>query len=311
MNQEKSIVVRNWRKVTLRANRSLRLIEKELVKNFIPRLEKPIFVVGVNNSGTTLLWKAMQNCYDLCAPPNSTQSLPNVPEQLRHPHNFKKAASRLFATPEFISHYYLNETDVNNSVILDINYFYSKYKVDGKRSIYKNGISTFKTRFLQAVFPDAYFVGIIRNGMAVIESIARMRSRRNLPPGKVIPSQFNYNLVERASQQWLFGNTIWLNDSKYLRNFTLIKYEDLVSRPERVLRDLGNFCEIDSEFNLNLSIPRGIGKNLNKSSFDTDRNEIQIERLDPATRNEIVKIIRPLMNEFGYSCDSAISKEFG
>lgn len=264
-------------------------------------IQKPIFIVGLNNSGTSILWRGLKNCYGLSGPSNEAQACADVPASLKYPKGLMPESSRIWAAPEYISYYYLSSNHWDETRGKNVKAFYSTYTTVSERMIDKNPISTLKMRFLQSIFPDAHFIGIVRNGLAVCEGVMRMRRRRDLPEGKVIPVEFNYNLAERAAQHWLFGNLCMLHDAYYLKNFMLVKYEDLILQPDKIFPKIGEFCEIESEFKLNLHIPGGAGSNESFDSFDQSRNQIQIENLEDEERDAITDIISPMMHRLSYS----------
>lgn len=77
---------------------------------------------------------------------------------------------------------------------------------------------------MASVFPDAVFVGIVRHPGAVVHSLT---------------TKFHYSL-EDAAQYWASTNKEILRRGLELGDgrFSLLRYEDLVQRPEETLREL-------------------------------------------------------------------------
>ena len=76
-----------------------------------------------------------------------------------------------------------------------------------------------KTRFLQAVFPDSYFIVIRRHPVAV--SMANQRWKVSLAP---LHSLFDH---------WLHCHALFEEDKKYLKHVYQLSYEDYVRDPDK------------------------------------------------------------------------------
>jgi len=87
-----------------------------------------------------------------------------------------------------------------------------------------------RSLWLQEHFSPAWFIGIIRNGYAVAEGIRR---KANVP-------------VARSGRHWNKTVKIMLEDSEHLERFTLIRYEELTTRPLDVLRELEHWLGLQT-----------------------------------------------------------------
>ncbi len=252
------------------------------------KIEKPIFVVGCCNSGTTILWRALKKHNELDGPETEGQDLQELPLCMRH--FLGKKTFRMFAHPTFKYSYHLKENDFEKSVAQRLADLYAEHLEPGKRLIEKSPANLLRTRFLQSVFPDATFVIIVRNGIAVSEGIVRKRwydpERPHMAGLKTT--------IEEASLQWHHANRIILQDKIYLKRYIMVKYEDLVKDTNKVLHSILNFCECSiSDF----PIP-GFEKNLNAK---------QIARLSLTEKNAIHKIANKTLRYFGYNCLASIN----
>ena len=84
-----------------------------------------------------------------------------------------------------------------------------------------------KTRFLQAVFPDSYFIVIRRHPVAV--SMANQRWKVSLTP--------LHNLFDH----WLHCHALFDEDKKYLKHVYELSYEDYVRDPDRYHEEIAAF----------------------------------------------------------------------
>jgi hypothetical protein len=87
-----------------------------------------------------------------------------------------------------------------------------------------------KTRFLQALFPEARFVVVLRHPFPVTLATARWRRTRRL-----------HRLVEH----WLRCHELFEADRPALVRVHVLRYEDLVREPAATLDDVFRFLELE------------------------------------------------------------------
>lgn len=99
---------------------------------------------------------------------------------------------------------------------------------------------------LLRLYPDSKFVYVYRDGRDVVLSNRKVATRA---AGKIDPSHFK---LSRLSHRWKAVVDIRrsISESYESRVFDL-RYEDLVSEPEKQMRSLQEFLELDSPFDLN------------------------------------------------------------
>lgn len=218
----------------------------------IPQPQKWVFIAGCSNSGTSLLHTILSNHPLIGTLPDEGQFCTN---QL--PLNRNTGPKRLWAIPP--DKMYLSETHCSVNVYKLKKQWSARFNYR-KRPILleKSPPNTVRLRWLQANFPNAYFIGIHRNGYAVAEGIHR----------KVGHS------LELGALQWSNANKILLEDFQVLRNKILISYEKLTEEPETILNEIYRFLEIaplnkDAIYQ-SFKIQGNIRKisNLNPLSFD-------------------------------------------
>jgi hypothetical protein len=87
-----------------------------------------------------------------------------------------------------------------------------------------------KTRFLQALFPGAAFVVIVRHPIPVSIPTARWRGTRR---------------YDRMLAHWLRCHALFEDDRQQLARVHVLRYEELVRAPDESLRGIFEFLELD------------------------------------------------------------------
>ncbi|XOU94444.1 MAG: sulfotransferase family protein [Candidatus Kerfeldbacteria bacterium] len=250
-------------------------------KRKLPEIKKPIFIIGCCNSGTTILRDTLLQDGGLNGPSIDNHDLDGMPPIMTH--HVCNDTFRLWAHPkfQFCNHY--TEDDYNEDDAAQVKRVFSQFVLNGERLIAKSPADTLRARLIQAYFPDAYFIAIVRNGYAVSEGI--VRKRKYDPERPQYGSHFT--TIEEAAEQWLRANIMVLSMQKYLQRYLIIQYEDLVNDPERALHEVLDFCQIEkAEF----SIP----------TFETNHNHKQAVRLSEGDGETITRIAQPMLLHFGY-----------
>jgi len=112
-----------------------------------------------------------------------------------------------------------------------------------------------RMRFLQAMFPEAYFIVMIRHPVpsAFITrewtgpgagALARIvRRRRKCSPGFAVRLFFRRTLWS-LMDHWTTCHDIFLEDRKHIRRLCVLKYEDVVKDPDECLREVYGFLGV-------------------------------------------------------------------
>ncbi|MFC1696893.1 sulfotransferase [Nanoarchaeota archaeon] len=244
-------------------------------------LIKPIFIHGCCNSGTTILWEALKEHMELSGPNIDSQEIEELPDSMKH--SLGDCTFRLWAHPDFKMCYYRTEEDCNEMDSVVINNVFNKY-LTTNRFVAKSPADVYRARLIQGYFPDAYFIAIVRNGYAVSEGIVR---KRKFDPDR---PQFEglFTSIDQAAKQWFYSNITVVSHEKFLNKYKIIKYEDLVNDPEKTLHSVLDFCELGKT---NFPIP---------GHFETDHNQMQINRLCDYEIETITRIAQPMLIHFEY-----------
>lgn len=243
---------------------------------------KPIFIVGVPRSGTTLLHDLMalhpdlaffsqldlkemlsqqfmefqyfrRRIYEIRRWPFSRDGFEvRITTSFEMPHEFG-----LFWN-KWIPKSWANAKDIEeaqrNGLRKGVNAVLTRKKK--KRFLSKDPSHSLRIELLNEVFPGAIFVNIIRDGMAVVCSMTK--------PGRIFndpnsyfglslkkSNQMDYDLLERHARQWIEINDEIQSAKNNLEpeQYYEIKYENLVSNPKKTLDSIFKFSGLDN-FNI-------------------------------------------------------------
>jgi len=297
---------------------------------------KPIFIVGVPRSGTTLL-------YDLLACHKDVAFFSQIDLREFHHSNFmqfvylrrrifesrnwpfsrdgfESRVTTSFETPDEFNHFwnkYIHKTwatadDVKNSSYEEIRNEIASLlkKKNKKRFLNKSPIHSVRIGFLKKIFDDAIFINIIRDGVPVVNSMIReSRKIKNLDGYFGVHlkknNQMDFDLLERHARQWIDVNTEIQNCRKFLNEnqYFQIKYEDLISDPEDTIKEIFDFCELEF-VNIFDGSYRRMGERGNLEIIPTDLTNTNVKYKDELSESEIEKlhlIMKDLLLEFKYT----------
>lgn len=237
-----------------------------------------LFLLGLNNSGTSILSTI------LAAHP-SIRSLPNEGQLLTPA--FPKAPSygvgrNWTARPDVFR--WTEESDP--APALRARYDWARLYEPGPGILLeKSPPNSVRARWLQQNFRPSRFVALTRHPYAVCEGIRR---RTGLS-------------IEKAAEHWAQGNQILLDDSGYLERCLMLTYEALAERPEEELERVERFLELGTPIDrsvLRAPIPmHNIG---GRPQLIQNLNEKSLERLSPEDLDTIDRIAGTVMERLGY-----------
>jgi len=212
--------------------RRKRSVEGEAGKD-ISGETKWIFILGCNNSGTSILQHLLRLHPQIDHIPTEGQS--HLLTTMGIDKVTGKNHNRVFTEvleymnpPRAYDRRNPNIDELINPENLRKRWLRSRKGNAGTYLMIKSPPDMVRSLWLQQHFDSPHFIGIVRNGYSTVASI--MRSGKS---------------VERAATHWNLANKIMLRDSVKLKHFHLIKYEDLTENPETILRELEGFLEID------------------------------------------------------------------
>ena len=219
--------------------------------------KKPIFIVGLSRGGSSILLNILRSHPDVCSPRGETQEvfygksnessltraskifryLPILIRQREHlfsPHSYHDRRPLSRSSKEAIDRILFHDkslaTDVTQNRYKTEGVRYTAEEICQSRLLSKNldGL-VFTTPLFADMFPDATFIGLVRNGLAVCEGHIRRGSTASAY-GK---------LYARVCGQILA-------DARRLDNFHLFRYEELTRNTLRTADSIFELAGLDS-----------------------------------------------------------------
>ena len=273
--------------------------------------DRPFFVVGSGRCGTTLLRRMLMGGGEVFMPPE-TYVLPNLVSLYRrtpklHWREFVSLSVALFEHHEEFDRWNLPLRGTAHSlwqlpvperslarIVDEVFKEYGRCHAPGaSRWGDKTPKYVFYLPAIQKLFPKARFVHLLRDGVDVVSSLLQMRR-----PG--------FGLVESANR--------WTSAVESFRRFEAanpsqcfeLRYEQLVTEPEAALARVCAFLDLtyDTSMTNSTLVPADVGKvahhaNL-KKRLDTNSIGKGRQALPPADRDELQRLIGPMLQSLGY-----------
>lgn len=273
------LLVRAWSSTTVRSASSV------FIRNYYP--EKWVFVVGCFNSGTTLLQKILASHPGVSGPPREgvrfTDVLSNLEENGHHMIWDEKFQD--------YKHPAVSDIDALRKIKKDWGLFWQS---GSNVFLDKSVANTARIGWLNRAFPNAYFIGIHRNGLCVTEGLRR----RAMPPQwyqkREGSQQYTY---ETIANQWVLANELMLSSFENMPNSLIVRFEDLVADPLQVTQSCVEFLQLETEMVSQSENTLYMGG----KRFDIHNpNPASLERIGRTGRCESKPMIEKMMHRLGY-----------
>jgi hypothetical protein len=235
-----------------------------LIASRWPRKEvdRPIFIVGIGRSGTTLLGRILASGRDV--------------GYLKEP----KALWHVAVPDEDISGFYADEgrflldaSDATDAVRDRVGTMYNWFATltRSSRIVDKYPEMTYRVPFLRSLYPDAKIVAIVRDPVSVVSSIVNyseamaddrgnwwgVEDRKWVQMAEQLISDSDIPCLAddlgpgtgepaaRARAEWVLGATHLLRSREQID--LIIRFEELLSAPRETLETLCEVCELDPD----------------------------------------------------------------
>jgi hypothetical protein len=263
----------------------------------------PVFVVGVNGSGTTMLADCLGHHPDLYMFPEETKVLPYFIYKIKSFGNLSEldARKRLAAElgkcwayrminkgkPVVLEDKMLSEPGFNG--VLNSLYGYFAKKQGKRRWGEKTPMYLQHLEILAKFIPNIKFIHIYRDGRDVARSLNRRFFR---DPKRTI---YRWKKILKLSRK----QADQLGSSKYME----IRYEDLVGNPDFYMREICDFLELNFNSNvLKSSLPYSRDYFVNKKEGTIfDNHDKWKTYFNSKTVLELEKIAGTFLEELGYN----------
>jgi hypothetical protein len=245
-------------------------------------LTRPIFVLGLNKSGTSLLNLCLAQHPELSGIRSFVSrekvwtggsarlrlhdhglgeghKIPGLPEKLA-----PKTLSGRWADPAIRHLYRLTEADVRPGDAQRASEAYMRGMIDPTRRLCeKSPPNLIRSRYLQALFPDATFVTIVRDPYANVSANGKVRSK--------------WGTVRDQAIHWASAYEIFLEDRLRLERVILVKYECFVTHVQETLAQVCRACGLAPEplRNLPVDVDPALNGHLLSLLHDLDRDVIR------------------------------------
>lgn len=207
----------------------------------------PVFIVGAQRSGTTLL-RLLLNSHSQIAIPEEARFLMPLLVQERLSAGFKgtdfeKLVSYMRASDEFqLWNYDSGEFlaglgQMGEVGLVDfVDKLYSSYaRSEGKRYWADKSLFFRRIDILARMFPQGSFIHIVRDGRDVFDSWRKMDASKDCAPAVALDWRLKLRFIERAFARLPAGRTL------------VIRFEDLLGNAEAVARSTCEFLGVDYE----------------------------------------------------------------
>ncbi|MDX2272694.1 MAG: sulfotransferase [Cyanobacteriota bacterium] len=306
-------------------------------------IEKPIFIVGCHRSGTTILYETLAQHPDLAYFTNASSMLPSIPilvNQLMGVVGADSASVERFVQDDLaISYstpsegiriwehlapvggdYCLDETYDNPAMDNYLKTTIQKHLYHWKKSRFlnKNPDNSVRIRYLNKLFPDAYFIHIIRDGRAVCHSLLKFRQAA----AQFFGSEHRHATSGVKVKAWDHIQTYWqtkpvvaigllwreiietlerdqqaIDPHRYLQ----VRYEDVVGDPLISLQKMIEFCQLAWDPHIQTQMTQAA----QKLSLG-QRNDAWKQKLSSTEIEQLIDIIGSKMLEYGYNLDPLV-----
>jgi hypothetical protein len=252
----------------------------------VPKIIKPVFIIGIQRSGTTILDNLFTRHRDtaffegFC---NRYYMAPwkflLIPLQVRRYRNRPPSTEGRVWRRYFREIDYVDETQLTDEMR---RYYYSAIRAElrafnAKRFVNKNPAHCLRLRWLDAMFPDALYILIWRDPRAVVNSIyQKMLSYWDMQ----LKTEYEHGYKGYVTIKDVFGKDVskiesCVNFYNYNKKMLLqdipivgdrvaeVAYEDFVERPRQELARLYDFAGLSWYAELENYVPERLGLDTN------------------------------------------------
>jgi Sulfotransferase family len=214
----------------------------------ILRTHRLLFVGGLHRSGTTLLGRSLAQHPEISGFKDTGVS----EDEGQHLQTIYRSAlshggpGRFAFDPEA---HLTESSDLVNAETRErlLRSWCTYWDVSRTLLLEKSPPNLIRTRFLQAVFPGASFVVIVRHPVAVALATRRFVRSRTAPARR----------LSDLLRHWVVAHRILLEDRQALERIAIVRYETFIARPTSLLASLQEWLGVEPYSRGTLEIDRG------------------------------------------------------
>ena len=248
----------------------------------VPTGKTWVFLVGCYNSGTTLLSDILGQHTSIAALPTEGQF---ITDQFVKDYNI--GLPRMWVDREDL--FTLTEHDEGPDPARLKKEWCMRLDTNRPILLEKSPSNIAKMRWLQKHFENAHFIGIVRNGYAVAEGIARKAEPRHLRGGWPI---------EKCAWQWKRSNEVMQQNAALMDHYLSITYEDLTDDTDNTLNRVTRFLDIPDFEQLEAGRTWKIHE---RNEPLRDMNPDSIGRLERDEIDTIYRVAGDMLDAFNYT----------
>ncbi|HEX6253416.1 MAG TPA: sulfotransferase [Nitrososphaera sp.] len=271
---------------------------------------KPILIIGAPGSGTTLLYQTLSSHRDLAYITHNMlragirkhgrllgdrRKALFILQNLIHrdPASTLPHEADAFWMTYFGYYDYMTENDYTEEMAA---FFRKKLlavqNLWGRpRFVNKNLQNCFRVRLLNAIFPDAKFIHIIRDGRAVVFSILNKKEKGATSPILLVGFKDILGDKYQPERSELYNNGLaWAEYVRKAREASAVaqgryyevRYENLVRDPYNELRNIVDFCELNwySKFEKKIPYTQNMNEKWKQKATKDQRTDMEESTFD-------------------------------
>ncbi len=202
--------------------------------------ERLVFVGGLHRSGTTPLARALSQHPDV-----SGLSATGVREdEGQHLQDVYPKAKVYGGSGHFARHPRAHLTETSELVSKEnaermLAAWRPYWQTDRRLLVEKSPPNLIMGRFLQALFPGSALVVVVRH--PVVVALSNKKWRRLLSRNAA-----RYSTLSSLVEHWVRAHELMMDDAPSLRRLHVVRYEDLVERPEHELARIAGFLGLST-----------------------------------------------------------------
>lgn len=245
-----------------------------------------IFVCGLHRSGTSVLFRSLRDHPEV----SGFQGTPSPEDEGMHLQTVYLPSGRYGGAGQFGFHPDAHLTESSTLVSEE-----NRQKLFSEWSRYwdlnktylleKSPPNIIRTRFLRAMFPNSYFIIVLRHPLAV--SYATQKWYRKY--------KVNWRGFPRIFEHWLVCHEIFQADQKHLNNSFVVRYEEFVAEPYRWVNEMYHFLGLRD-----FSTSQNILSDVNQKYFEIWNKKLS-GLFSGAINRRIIERYEERVRCFGYS----------